>query len=35
MTLTVDKYDLTFKPAGDFFTFKPADYKDVDIIDMR
>ena len=35
ITLTVDKYDLTFKPAGDFFTFKPADYKDVDIIDMR
>lgn len=35
MTLSVDKYDLTFKPAGDFFTFKPADYKDVDIIDMR
>ena len=35
MTLTVDKCDLTFKPAGDFFTFKPADYKDVDIIDMR
>lgn len=35
MTLSVDKYDLTFKPAGDFFTFKPADYKNVDIIDMR
>src|SRR5665647_3238619 len=31
ITLTVDKYDLTFKPASDFFTFKPADYKDVDI----
>ena len=35
MTLIADKYDLTFKPATDFFTFNPADYKGVDVIDMR
>jgi len=35
MTLIVDRYDLTFKPATDFFTFNPADYKGVDVIDMR
>ncbi len=35
MTLNVDRYDLTFKPATDFFTFNPADYKGIDVIDMR
>ncbi len=35
MTLIADKYDLTFKPAADFFTFNPADHKGIDIIDMR
>ncbi len=35
MTLTVDKYDLSFKPAADFFTFNPADHKGIDVIDMR
>lgn len=35
INITSDKYDLSFKPAGDFFSFNPDDYKDVDIIDMR
>jgi outer membrane lipoprotein carrier protein len=35
MTLVTDKYDLTFKPASDFFIFNPADYKGIDVIDMR
>ena len=35
MTLIADKYDLTFKPGADFFTFNPADYKGIDVIDMR
>ncbi len=35
MTLIADKYDLTFKPGPDFFTFNPADYKGIDVIDMR
>ncbi len=35
MNLTSDKYDLSFKPDDDFFTFNPADYKNVDVIDMR
>jgi len=35
MTLMIDKYDLTYKPASDFFTFNPADHKGVDVIDMR
>jgi outer membrane lipoprotein-sorting protein len=35
MTLNVDRYDLTFVPAGDFFIFNPADYKGIDVIDMR
>lgn len=35
MTLIVDKYDLTFKPAADFFTFNPTDHKGIDVIDMR
>jgi len=35
INITSDRYDLSFKPDADFFTFNPADYKDVDIIDMR
>jgi len=35
ITLKVDKYDLTYKPAADFFTFNPSDYKGIDVIDMR
>jgi outer membrane lipoprotein carrier protein len=35
VTLSTDKYDLTFKPGKNYFTFNPADYKDVDVIDMR
>lgn len=35
MTLNVDKYDLTFKPGVDFFTFDPAGHKGIDVIDMR
>jgi outer membrane lipoprotein carrier protein len=35
VTLTADSYDLTFRPGKDYFTFNPADYKGVDIIDMR
>lgn len=35
VTLTTDKYDLTFKPGKDYFTFDPARYKGVDVIDMR
>ena len=35
VTLTADKYDLTFRPAPGYFTFNPADYKGVEVIDMR
>jgi outer membrane lipoprotein-sorting protein len=35
VTLKVKKYDLAFKPAASYFIFNPADYKNVDIIDMR
>lgn len=35
VTLDTQKYDLAFKPAADFFTFKPSDYKGVEVIDMR
>jgi outer membrane lipoprotein-sorting protein len=35
MTLIADKYDLTFKPAADFFTFNPTEHKGIDVIDMR
>jgi outer membrane lipoprotein carrier protein len=35
VTLTAGKYDLSFRPETGYFTFKPADYKGVDIIDMR
>ncbi|MBE0674767.1 MAG: outer membrane lipoprotein carrier protein LolA [Bacteroidales bacterium] len=35
VTLTADKYDLTYRPAPGYFTFNPADYKGVEIIDMR
>jgi len=33
--LNCNKYDLTFKPAGEFFSFSQAAYKDVEVIDMR
>jgi outer membrane lipoprotein carrier protein len=35
VTLTADKYDLSFKPGSGYFTFDPAGHKGVDIIDMR
>ncbi len=35
MTLSSDKYDLTFRPKSDFFTFNPAEHEGIDIIDMR
>ena len=35
VTLNAGRYDLSFKPAAGFFTFNPADYKGVDVIDMR
>jgi outer membrane lipoprotein-sorting protein len=35
VTLSTGRYDLTFKPASDYFTFNAADYKGVDVIDMR
>jgi hypothetical protein len=35
VTLTAEKYDLTFRPPVDYFTFSPADFKGVYIIDMR
>jgi outer membrane lipoprotein-sorting protein len=35
VTLNAGRYDLTFRPAADFFIFNPADYKGVDVIDMR
>jgi len=35
VTLIADKYNITFKPAEDFFTFNLADHKDIDVIDMR
>jgi outer membrane lipoprotein-sorting protein len=35
VTLTADKYDLSFRPAPGYFTFNPADYKGVEVIDMR
>lgn len=35
LTLAADKYDLTFRPAPGYFAFNPADYKGVEVIDMR
>ena len=35
VTLTSQKYDITFKPGAEFFTFNPADHKGIDVIDMR
>ncbi len=35
VTLDTQKYDLAFKPAADFFTFKPSDHKGIEVIDMR
>lgn len=34
-TLKADRYDLTYKPAGDFFIFNPSGHKGIEIIDMR
>jgi outer membrane lipoprotein-sorting protein len=33
--LTAEKYNLTFRPPTGYFVFNPADYKGVDVIDMR
>lgn len=35
VTLDTQKYDLAFKPGTDFFTFRPAEHKGIDVIDMR
>ncbi len=35
VTLDTQKYDLVFKPAADFFTFRPSDHKGIEVIDMR
>jgi outer membrane lipoprotein carrier protein len=35
VTLTTDSYDLNFKPGKEYFIFDPANFKDVEIIDMR
>lgn len=35
VTLTAEKYDLGFRPPAGYFTFNPADYKGVYVIDMR
>ncbi len=37
MTITImaEKYSLTFRPPAGYFIFNPADYKGVDVIDMR
>jgi len=35
VTLTTTGYDLSFRPPAGYFTFNAADYKGVDVIDMR
>lgn len=35
VTLKAEKYDLTFRPPAGYFSFNSADYKGVDVIDMR
>lgn len=35
VTLTAKKYDLSFRPPAGYFTFNAADYKGVEVIDMR
>ncbi len=35
LTMTVSKYDLTFRPPAGYFTFNPAEHKGVEVIDMR
>lgn len=35
VTLKAEKYNLTFRPPAGYFTFNSADYKGVDVIDMR
>ncbi len=35
VTLTAEKYNLTFRPPAGYFVFNTADYKGVEVIDMR
>jgi outer membrane lipoprotein-sorting protein len=35
ITLNVRDYNLKFRPDGKYFDFNPADYKGVEVIDMR
>jgi len=35
VTLTTDKYDLSFRPGSGYFTFDPAGHKGVEVVDMR
>lgn len=35
VTLSTDKYDLSFKPGSGYFTFDPARFKGAEVIDMR
>ena len=35
VTLTSVRYELTFRPGAGYFTFNPASYKGVEVIDMR
>jgi len=35
VTLTVSKYDLSFRPPEGYFVFNPVDHKGVEVIDMR
>jgi outer membrane lipoprotein-sorting protein len=35
LTLTATEYGLAFSPGQGYFTFNPADYKGVEVIDMR
>ena len=35
VTLTAKRYDLSFRPPAGYFSFNGADYKGVEVIDMR
>ena len=35
LTLKASGYELAFRPPAGYFTFNPADYKGVEVIDMR
>jgi len=35
VTLTTTRYDLSFRPTAGYFSFNAADYKGVEVIDMR